>query len=176
MDETSIQLGLVPDYSRCELGKRCVSKSNNNNVFKKYTLLSAISSTGIVGYKLYEQGGMTTQRFIEFLDEFIVDNAGAHRNEDVRRTINESRNELLYAIPYTPKTNAIENWFSQLKHYLKKDGVLTYRDLQRSVRSAIKRIRPEHYLNYFRFAYRKAELRTYDKKLSTKRRSPKLYK
>ena len=50
---------------------------------------------------------MTTERFIEFLDEFIVDeyrnhliivdNAGAHRNEDVRRTINESGNELLYA-------------------------------------------------------------------------------
>lgn len=186
LDETSIQLGLVPDYSRCDLGKRCVSTSNNNNVFKKYTLLSAISSTGIVGYKLYEQGGMTTESFIEFLDEFIVDeyrnhliivdNAGAHRNEDVRRTINESGNELLYAIPYTPKTNAIENWFSQLKHYLKKDGVLNYRDLQRSVRSAIRRIRPEHYLNYFRFAYRKAELRTYEKKLSTKHRSPKVYK
>ena len=59
-------------------------------------------------------------------------------------------NELLYAIPYTPKTNAIENWFSQLKHYLKKDGVLNYRDLQRSVRSAIRRIRPEHYLNYIK--------------------------
>jgi transposase len=186
LDETSIQLGLVPDYSRCELGKRCVSTSNNNNVFKKYTLLSAICSTGIVGYKLYEQGGMTTERFIEFLDEFIVDeyrnhliivdNAGAHRNEDVRRTINESGNELLYAIPYTPKTNAIENWFSQLKHYLKKDGVLNYRDLQRSVRSAIRRIRPDHYLNYFRFVYRKAELRTYEKKLSTKSRSPKVYK
>jgi hypothetical protein len=63
----------VPDYSRCDLGKRCVSTSNNNNVFKKYTLLSAISSTGIIRYKLYEQGGMTTERFIEFLDEFIVD-------------------------------------------------------------------------------------------------------
>ena len=31
----NFQLGLVPDYSRCELGKRCVSTSNNNNVFKK---------------------------------------------------------------------------------------------------------------------------------------------
>jgi len=57
-----------------------------------------------------------------------------------------------------------------------KDGVLNYRDLQRSIRSEIRRIRPEHYLNYFRFAYRKAELRTYDKKLSMKRRSPKVYK
>ena len=66
---------------------------------------------------------MTTERFIEFLDEFIVDeyrnhliivdNAGAHRNEDVRRTINESGNELLYAIFYTPKTNANLNWLNK---------------------------------------------------------------
>ena len=73
------------------LGWDIYSTSNNNNIFKKYTLLSAISSIGVVEYKLYEQGGMTTERFIEFLDEFIVDeyrnhliivdNAGAHRRE-----------------------------------------------------------------------------------------------
>ena len=40
-----------------------------------------------------------------------------------------------------------------------KDGL---RDMKRKIK--------------LRFAYRKAELRTYDKKLSTKRRSPKLYK
>ena len=59
LDETSIQLGMYPTFSRCNLGKRCIINSNNNNVFKKYTLLSAISSNGIIGYKLYENGGMT---------------------------------------------------------------------------------------------------------------------
>lgn len=34
----------------------------------------------------------------------------------------------------------------------------------------------KYYLNYFRFAYRKEELRKYEKKKSTKYRSPKSYK
>jgi putative transposase len=186
MDETSVQLGLSPDYSRCNLGKRCVLKTDNNAIFKKYTLLSAISSTGLVGYVLYDEGGMNTERMVAFLTQHIVgrfrnhlvvmDNAGAHKKPEIRATITNSGNELLYTIPYTPKTNAIENWFSQLKHYLKKDGVLTLSALRTSVRTAIGKIRPENYLNYFRFAYRKEELRQYEHKLSTLHHKPKTYK
>lgn len=186
MDETSIPLGLAPDYSRCNLGKRCVLKTDDNAVFKKYTLLSAISSTGLVGYTLYEQGGMNTERMVEFLNQYIVgryrdclivmDNAGAHKKPEIRTTITNSRNELLYTPPYTPRANAVENWFSQFKHYLKKDGVLTFNALRTSVRTAITKIRPENYLNYFRFAYRKEELRQHEQKLSTLYHKPKVYK
>lgn len=183
LDETSIQLGMYPTFSRCNLGKRCIINSNNNNVFKKYTLLSAISSNGIIGYKLYENGGMTTDRFVNFINEnindryrnhlIIIDNAGAHRKQEVKDVIRNGGNELLYTIPYTPKTNTIENWFSQLKHYLKKNGVLSFDLLKQSVRNAIIKIKPENYVNYFRFAYRKEELRKYEKKKSTRYRSPK---
>ena len=183
LDETSIQLGMYPTFSRCNLGKRCIINSNNNNVFKKYTLLSAISSTGIIGYKLYENGGMTTDRFVNFINDningryrnhlIIIDNAGAHRKQEVKDVIRNGGNELLYTIPYTPKTNAIENWFSQLKHYLKKDGVLSFDLLKQSVRNAIRKIKPENYLNYFSFAYRKEAFRKYEKKKSTRYRSPK---
>lgn len=186
LDETSVQLGLVPNYSRCQLGRRCVVETSDNKIFQKHTLLSAISSTGLIGYKLYEKGGMTTERFIEFINDqitgkyrnclIIIDNAGAHRKQEIKDAIRNGDNELLYTIPYTPKTNAIENWFSQLKHYLKKDGVLTFPLLKRSVRNAINKIRPENYLNYFRFAYRKEELRHSRKKRSTRYRSPKNYK
>ena len=177
---------MYPIFSRCNLGKRCIINSNNNNVFKKYTLLSAISSNGIIGYKLYENGGMTTDRFVNFINDningryrnhlIIIDNAGAHRKQEVKDVIRNGGNELLYTIPYTPKTNAIENWFSQLKHYLKKDGVLSFDLLKQSVRNAIRKIKPENYLNYFRFAYRKEELRKYEKKKSTRYRSAKNYK
>lgn len=186
LDETSIQLGLYPDYSRCKLGKRCVLRTSNNAVFKKYTLLSAISSKGMVGYTLYEQGGMNTERLISFINEFItgkyrnyliiMDNAGAHKKQQVKTTIQNSGNDLVYSIVYTPKSNAIENWFSQLKYYLKKDGVLTFNNLRNSVQNAINKIRPENYLNYFRFAYRKNELRQYQPKLSTLYHYPKNYK
>ena len=33
--------------------------------------------------------------------------------------ITDSGNKYLFAIPYTPKTNAVEMWFNQVKHILK---------------------------------------------------------
>ena len=37
VDETSISGQMKPNYSRCELGKRCVMKTVNNSVFIKYS-------------------------------------------------------------------------------------------------------------------------------------------
>ena len=41
--------------------------------------------------------------------------------ENVKNTISESGNKLLYTIPYHPRLNSIEQWFNQLKHYIKQD-------------------------------------------------------
>jgi len=38
----------------------------------------------------------------------------------IRQIIEESNNNLLYSVPYHPETNAIEEFFNQLKHYIKK--------------------------------------------------------
>ena len=46
-------------------------KTDDNYVFKKFTLLVAISNSGCVGSKLYQQGGMTKERFVEFLEANI---------------------------------------------------------------------------------------------------------
>ena len=57
---------MKPNYSRCELGKRCVQKTTNNNVFKKYTLLVAINYKGVIGWTLYKEGGIIAKRLILF--------------------------------------------------------------------------------------------------------------
>jgi transposase len=72
---------------------------------------------------LYEKGGTTKERFVEFLQEYIfryyknhlivMDNAGSHRNSYVWNFIEKSDNQYLHSIPYTPKTNPIEMWFNQ---------------------------------------------------------------
>ena len=35
-------------YSRCRLGKRCVKKTTDNVVFRKYTIVFAINSNRVV--------------------------------------------------------------------------------------------------------------------------------
>jgi len=112
------------------MAQNIIVKTDDNYVFKKFTLLVAISNSGCVGSKLYQQGGMTKERFVDFLQEhvfskykdylIILDNARSHNNQFVKDAIINSGNKYLFSIPYTPKTNApIENYFNQIKHYLK---------------------------------------------------------
>ena len=82
-----------------EIGKRCVIKTQDQNVFKKYTAIFAISSSGIIGWDLYEKGGMDTYRLKTFLETYItnkyrnkliiLDNASSHRNELIKSIINK---------------------------------------------------------------------------------------
>jgi len=37
LDETSIKPSMIPEYSRCSLGKRCVVKTDNSYFYKSFT-------------------------------------------------------------------------------------------------------------------------------------------
>ena len=94
-----------------------------------------------------------------------MDDGGAHKKEYVRDTINKTKNYLLYSVQYRPKTNAIESWFSQFKHYFKHDEtVLSFSELKTSVRNAIRKISPTSYLNYMEYAYKNKENRKFIEK------------
>ena len=187
LDETSISPALIIEYSKCSLGKRCIVKTDDNYVFRKFTLLCAISNSKSVGATFYKEGGMTKERFVEFLEEnifnkyknhlIILDNAGSHNNEYVKQAIINSGNKYLFTIPYIPKTNANEQYFNQIKHYLKLNKkVLKYDELVIEIRNAIKQVKKENYKNYFENAYNKDAYKDYVKKDSTLKRKPKNYK
>ena len=187
LDETSVGSALKPTYSRCNLGKRCIIKTSNQFVFRKFTLLVAISNTKCVGKELYEKGGMTKERLLEFLEKhifsnykdhlIILDNAGSHNNELIKNAITKSGNTYLFCIPYTPKTDAIEEYFNQIKTYMKKNrNVENYEQLEKNVENAIERVKPENYKNYFQHAYGTKEHIVYNRKPSTRRRKLKIYK
>ena len=131
---------------------------------------------------MYDKGGMTKERLVEFLEEFvfdryknhliILDNAGSHRNNYVKDAIVESENNYLFSVPYTPKTNVVEMFFNQIKHYLKLNKkVLRFNNLKnevkKAVKKAIKKVKRENYKNYFLYAYKKNELRKAKKGVST---------
>jgi transposase len=187
LDETAIQPTMIKEYSRCYLGKRCIVRSNNNYVFKSFTLLCAISSSKCVGYKLYEKGGTTKERFVDFLQQnvfnkyknylIILDNAGSHNNDYVKQVIINSGNKYLFSILYNPQVNAIENCFSQLKHYLKLNKtLLKYDELNKALKKAIGKIRTSQYAKYFYYAYQKEAFKNLIIKPSTLKRKLKNYK
>jgi len=187
VDETSIHAEITASYSRCDLGKRCVKKTSNNKVFRKFTLVCAISKKGIVGWELYEKGGMTSDRMVNFINKnikgkykknlIIMDNGGAHKSKNIKECVLESNNMLLYSVPYRPKTNAIESWFNQFKHYfrLSNNGAITYNELKEKVKISIGKIPKKSYSNYILYSYKTKEIRTYEPKKSTRRRKLKEY-
>jgi len=149
LDETSIYLNMTLSYGRSKSGSRVIKKTTKYP-YKRYNLLCAISANKIVGWKLYKdiKGGIKTDNIIEFYNDniknkytnhlIIMDNAVTHRSTRIKDLIKNSNNHLLYSVPYNPATNAIEEFFSQLKHYIKKESPNTYDDIVNVIKKIIK--------------------------------------
>ena len=116
IDETSIKSLQKRNHCYSSKGKRCVIKTQSQEVFKKYTGIFAISVNGVEGWDLYEKSGINTDRLIEFLEKnitsklrnklIILDNASSHRNQKIKDLVNK-HNNILYAVPYQHFTNSI---------------------------------------------------------------------
>ena len=182
LDETGIYAALHPTYARCDIGKRCYMKTTDQRVFKKYSLLVAITSKGIVGWDLYEKGAVNSERLTEFIKNkvngkyedcvIVMDNAGFHKTAEVKDAVNEGKNKIQNTVPYYPRSNPIEQFFSQLKHYIKKDSPISYEDIKTSIGKAMTKVKEKHLNNYFLHAF---NLEMLKKDRATRRRKPKVY-
>ena len=166
LDETSIYLNMTLTYGRSKSGTRVIKKTNKYP-YKRYNMLCAICADKVVGWKLYPErkGGVKTDDILEFYDEFIkkyyknyliiMDNAVIHKSRMIKEKIEENLNHLLYSVPYHPETNAIEEFFSQLKHYIKKESPNTYEDIHKVITNIInKKITKKHLSNYLKHSYK----------------------
>jgi hypothetical protein len=183
IDETSIKSLQKRHHCYSDIGKRCVIKTESQEVFKKYTGIFAISTKGVLGWELYEKSGINTDRLVEFLEKYIttkfkdkliiLDNASSHRNERIKELISK-HNNILYAVPYQHFTNSIENYFSMLKSRLQKIDGLTHTKLKENISKVLREIPKKKYTNIFKGAYKRDT--TYVKKTSRMRRKLKNYK
>ena len=58
IDETSLNSFMIRSKCYEELGKRCVVKTESQEVFKKYTGIFAISTKGVIGMKCIKRAGL----------------------------------------------------------------------------------------------------------------------
>lgn len=182
IDETSIKSLQKRNHCYSNKGKRCVIKTQSQEVFKKYTGVFAITVKGVIGWDLYDKGGINTDRLVDFLEQhitgnlknklIILDNASSHRNQRIKELIGKNNN-VLYSVPYQHFTNSIENFFSMLKSRLQKKNGLTYLNLKHNIGQVINEIPSEKYENIFKGAYERPE--KYVEKNKT-RKIRKLYK
>ncbi len=182
IDETSINALQNRYHCYNNIGKRCVIKTESQEVFKKYTGIFAISSKGVEGWELYDKGGINVDRLCNFLEQnitskyknklIIMDNASSHRHEKIKELVNKN-NYLLYSVPYQHFTNSIEGYFSLLKSKLRKMEGLKYNELKENIKKVIKDIPKENYKNILKGAYQRSDI--YIKKQS-RTKKPKNYK
>ena len=182
IDETSIKSLQKRNHCYNELGKRCVIKTQSQEVFKKYTGIFAISTNGVLGWELYEKSGINTDRLYEFLEThitnqyknklIILDNASSHRNDKIKELVNKN-NKILYSVPYQHFTNSIENYFSMLKSRLQKLDGLTHEKLKENIEKVIRGIPKEKYENIFKGTYNRDVVYVKNK---TRKRKLKNYK
>jgi len=78
----------------------------------------------------------------------------------------------IVSVPYYPRSNPIEQFFSQLKHYIKKDSPISYEDIKTSIGKAMMKVKEKHLNNYFLHAF---NLEMLKKDRATRRRKPKVY-
>ena len=162
IDETSIKSLQKRNHCYNEIGKRCVIKTQSQEVFKKYTGIFAISTKGVLGWELYEKSGINTDRLYDILEThitnkykdklIILDNASSHRSDKIKELVNKN-NKILYSVPYQHFTNSIENYFSMLKSRLQKLDGLTHEKLKENITNVIRGIPKEKYENIFKGAY-----------------------
>jgi transposase len=162
IDETSISS--LQQRNRCysRKGTRCVVKTQSQDVFKKYTGIFGITTKGVIGWNLYDKGGIDANRLEDFLvknilakhkDKLIIlDNASSHRNEVIKKIVNEN-NKLLYSVPYQHFTNAIEGFFNVLKTGLHRKEGLKYEDLKHNIATVVSNIEEVKFRNIFKGAY-----------------------
>ena len=159
IDETSIKPGMMKEYCREVKGKRCYVRTTDNIVFRKFTAIIAINTKGLVGYKVYDKGGINTDRFLAFIKEKILDknkgklllfdNAREHCSKKVLDEIIKSGNDYVFNVPYNPKSNPIESYFSQIKHYIKLDVPMSFNSLKISLEKAMSKVSKSNYKKYF---------------------------
>ena len=106
-----------------------------------------------------------------------MDNSPSHKSLKIREEINKTTNTLQFSVPYRPKTNAVESWFNQFKHYFKLDSShLSFESLKNHISNVISNIPKKHYRAYMKYAYESKDIRKYTPKQSTRRKKLKNYK
>ena len=101
---------------------------------QRYQILPAYTEDGIVLARVF-QGNTDADIFLDFIKELldghcrpypgersviVMDNASIHRTREVEEACEQAGVILVYLPPYSPDKNPIEEFFAELKAFIKK--------------------------------------------------------
>ncbi|CEF83440.1 hypothetical protein FGSG_08962 [Fusarium graminearum PH-1] len=100
---------------------------------RRFQILPAYSQDGVIHFRVFE-GSTDSEIFENFVEELlpycgrwpeprsvlIMDNATFHHSEKIQRLCDEAGVVLKFLPPYSPDLNPIEEYFGELKTYIKQ--------------------------------------------------------
>jgi len=101
---------------------------------QRYQILPAYAQDGVVLARIF-QGSTDTTVFGDFIEQLlhhcgrwpepksvlVMDNASFHHSDTIERLCTEAGVKLLYLPPYSPDLNPIEEFFAELKKFIKRN-------------------------------------------------------
>ena len=115
---------------------------------QRYQILPAYTQDGVLLSRIY-QGSTDAERFEDFVEELlhwcgrwpepksvlIMDNASFHRTPRIDQMCSDAGVKLIYLPPYSPDFNPIEEFFAELKAFIKREWQVFTDDPERDFHS-----------------------------------------
>lgn len=161
LDETGSCLNMSPLYGRSREGERAYDQKPTYPSTTVSTV-AMLSEEGMKAEYTYT-GSLDAKLFILYLDTFvlpifgngqtlIMDRHPVHRAKTVQKYLKQNNIKFLYLPAYSPELNPIEEAFSKIKQYIKKQKARTINELLKVLKNAFEIITNNEAKGYFSHA------------------------
>ncbi len=158
LDETGSCLNMSPLYGRSQEGERAYDQKPTYPSTTVSTV-AILSENGMKAEYTYS-GSLNAKLFILYLDTFvlpiienkqtlIMDRHPVHRAKTVQKYLHQNNIKFLYLPAYSPELNPIEEAFSKIKQYIKKQKARTINELLKVLKTAFEIITKNDVVGYF---------------------------
>lgn len=161
LDETGSCLNMSPSRGRSLQGYKAYDKKPTSPGVRINTV-AVLTTEGIKCQHNYK-GGLNSKKFISYLDTYVVpemkegqiiimDNVPAHKSKAVETYLSENKINHIYLPKYSPDLNPIEEAFSKIKQFIKKQKARTEEKLVSTIEKACNTITIKDSIGYFNHA------------------------
>ena len=146
VDETGSHIAMTPLYAYAPRGQRAVGKVPRN-YGAIMTLIASMSAQGM-GEALILDGAADAAAFEVYVEQLLapslkpgqivmLDNLSIHQGPRVKEAIEARGCRLLFLPAYSPDFSPIEEAFSKVKTFLRRQGARTREALQEAIAQAL---------------------------------------
>jgi transposase len=150
------------DYGRSPSGER-VYDENPRDSGERASTAAVLTEKGVEAEFSYT-GSMTPELFVFYLEMhvlkllvggkvLVMDNLPSHRANIVEEFLNKHKVLYVYLPPYSPELNPIEEAFSKIKHFIRKQKPRTLQALYEARKKAISLVTEDDVIGYINHSY-----------------------